>query len=408
MASVSFDDQSRGRSGRVPLSFYNPVMVTDDKPLFKVMPHNAVPTGKGTKGQQIGYWNMQPRWRMVKGQRKDLTPKWHFYYLGTGPHADAPFRQKLDGVFWVAVQGSDTQPTGLGVRKRNQPLIKPQFAVKLPANIEIQEEGASKPNSRNPSTNRDRSQSGNRSASRGPQQGNTQNQNQNNNSSKGNQNNNQQRSRNNSKSRSQNNSQPQNQQVDIVAAVKQALKELGVSPQEKKQKQKGNTSGNNTPKEQRAKSPARSPSSPRKQLERPVWKRVPTEAENVTQCFGPRDTLRNFGDRELTLKGVEAKNYPQIAEFVPTPAALLFGGEVSTREAGEDVEITFHYKMKVKKDDKNLPLFLQQVSAYALPSQAPNVPSQLNPVAPDFTPSGVEIVNETVEMIDQVYDSFEA
>nr|QBP43263.1 N protein [Bat coronavirus] len=403
MASVSFDDQPRGRGGRMPLSYYYPIMVTDGKPLFKVLQSNAVPTGKGTKEQQIGYWNMQARWRMVKGVRKDLDPKWHFYYLGTGPHADAPFRQRLEGVFWVAVQGSKTEPTGLGVRKRNAPLLKPQFSFKLPVNVEIQEDSASRPNSRNPSSNRDRSQSGNRSASSGPKQGNSQNQN---NSSQGNNSNNQQRSRNNSKSRGQNN-QSNNSQADIVAAVKQALKELGVSPQEKKNKQKGSTSGNNTPKEQRSKSPAPSPNTQRKQIERPVWKRVPTSAEDVTVCFGPRDTQQNFGDQDLVRHGVDAKHYPQLAEFVPGTAALLFGGEVSTRESGEDVEITFHYKLKVKKSDKNLPLFLQQVSAYALPSQAPNIPSQLNPIAPDFTP-GFEMVNETVEIIDQVYDTPDA
>lgn len=92
--------------------------------------------------------------------------------------------------------------------------------------------------------------------------------------------------------------------------------------------------------------------------------------------------------------------------MVPTPAALLFGGEVTTREDGEEVEITYHYKMKVKKDDKNLPLFLSQVSAYALPSQAAGTPSQLNPVAQPFTPTQDGVGD--VEIINVVYDSFEA
>lgn len=401
MASVSFQEQSRGRSGRVPLSYYAPVMVTDGKPFWKAMPQNAVPTGMGNRDQQIGYYNEQKRWRMNKGKRTDLDSKWHFYYLGTGPYADLQFRTRQEGVFWVAVQGSKTEPTGLGVRKRNAELITPQFAVKLPPNIQIVESSTSQPNSRSQSTNRDRSQSGGRSSSRGPKQGQNQNQNQN----QSPQNQNQQRSRNNSKSRGQSNQQ--NQQVDIVAAVKQALKELGVSPSEKKNQSKKNPSGANTPKEQRAKSPARSPQTQRKQLERPPWKRVPNAAENVTQCFGPRDMQCNFGDSDLVKHGVEAKHYPQIAELVPTSAAILFGGEVSTREVGDEVEITYYYKMKVKKDDKNLPAFLQQVSAFALPSQVQTVPSQLNPDAPVFS-AKIDTGDETVEIIDQVYDSFEA
>nr|WCC62990.1 nucleocapsid phosphoprotein [Bat Coronavirus RpGX17]WCC63016.1 nucleocapsid phosphoprotein [Bat Coronavirus RpGX17]WCC63084.1 nucleocapsid phosphoprotein [Bat Coronavirus RpGX17] len=381
MASVSFEDQSRGRTGKIPLSYFNPIISTVETPIWKLLPKNAVPTnGKAGKDQLIGYWNEQPRWRMVRGQRKTLPSKYHFYYLGTGPHRDAAFRTRLDGVYWVAQQGAKTQPTGLGNRKRNADLLVPQFSTPLPNGLEVVTESASKSNSRSQSSNRDRTPSGSRSQSRGP----SENQNQN-------------RSRNSSSSRGQN-AQSQNQQVDIAAAVKQALKELGFSA-EKKQSQKGNS----TP---RAKSPARSPSAQRKQIDRPEWKRVPTTAENVTACFGPRDTNRNFGAADVVRDGTQAKHYPQLAELVPTPAALLFGGEVTTREDGDEVEITYHYKMKVKKDDKNLPLFLSQVSAYALPSQVATTPSQLNPVAQPFTPTQDGVGD--VEIINVVYDSFEA
>nr|WCC61911.1 nucleocapsid phosphoprotein [Bat Coronavirus RfZJ20] len=383
MASVSFQEEKRGRSGKVPLSYYNPVIVSGDKPFWKVMPNNAVPKGKGNKDQQIGYWNEQPRYRMVRGTRKDLPSKWHFYYLGTGPHAETKFRTRTDGVFWVAVQGSKTEPTGLGTRKRNADLVNPEFAIQLPAAIEIQENTVSRGNSRSQSSNRDRSQSGNRSQ---------------NDQKQGNQN---QKSRSNSQSRkgSQNSN---DSAVDIVAAVKQALKELGVTNESNK---KGKNSGTTTPKEQRSKSPARSPTVQKKQLERPPWKRVPNSTEDVTKCFGVRDTHRNFGDADLVRNGIDAKHYPQLAELVPTPAAILFGGEVVTKEVGSDVEITYVYKMKVPKTDKNLPAFLKQVSAYSQPSQAAEVPSQLNPAAVVFQPLAED---EQVEIIDQVYGSFDA
>nr|WCC61732.1 nucleocapsid phosphoprotein [Bat Coronavirus HlYN20] len=385
MSSVSFEDKPRGRAGRIPLSFYSPVMVDGSTPFWKVMPKNAVPTGKGNKDQQIGYWNEQKRWRMIKGQRKDLDSKWHFYYLGTGPHADASFRTRLDGVFWVAVQGSKTEPTGLGTRKRNADLVKPQFAVKLPSAVYVVEE-SSRPASRNQSNSRNQSESRSQSRARDSNNG----------------------SQNNSRSQSRNrssNGSSRNEPVDIVAAVKQALQELGVAPAESNQKSKGkkkSTSGTSTPK-QSATPKSSSPQMQRKQVERPVWKRVPNKEENVTVCFGPRDALRNFGDAELVAQGVQAPHYPQLAELCPSTAALLFGGEVSTRESGDEVEITFHYKLKVSKTHKDLPAFLQQVSAYAQTPEMTVISTNLNPAAADFKP-----MEDAVEIIDQVYDSFEA
>nr|WCC61726.1 nucleocapsid phosphoprotein [Bat Coronavirus HlYN20] len=385
MSSVSFEDKPRGRAGRIPLSFYSPVMVDGSTPFWKVMPKNAVPTGKGNKDQQIGYWNEQKRWRMIKGQRKDLDSKWHFYYLGTGPHADASFRTRLDGVFWVAVQGSKTEPTGLGTRKRNADLVKPQFAVKLPSAVYVVEE-SSRPASRNQSNSRNQSESRSQSRTRD--------------SNNGSQNNSRPQSRNRNS-----NGSSRNEPVDIVAAVKQALQELGVAPAENNQKSKGkkkSTSGTSTPK-QSATPKSSSPQMQRKQVERPVWKRVPNKQENVTVCFGPRDALRNFGDAELVAQGVQAPHYPQLAELCPSTAALLFGGEVSTRESGDEVEITFHYKLKVSKTHKDLPAFLQQVSAYAQTPEMTVISTNLNPAAADFKP-----MEDAVEIIDQVYDSFEA
>nr|WCZ55952.1 MAG: N [Bat coronavirus HKU10] [Bat coronavirus HKU10] len=396
--NVSFANKPRGRSGKVPLSYYSPVIIDGDQLFWKVMPTNAVPTGMGDKNQQIGYWNEQPRWRMVKGQRKELPSKWHFYYLGTGPQEDARYRQRIEGVFWVAVQGSKTDPTGLGTRRKGQDLISPKFAVKIPSNVVIVED-TSRPPSRSQSNSRPQSRNNSRPQSK---------------------NNSQNNSRDNSRapsrprSRANSTSSTTNDAVDIVAAVKQALKELGVTSekknQEKQKKSKKSNSGSNTPKESATPKQKSSPSTPRKQLERPEWKRVPNKEENVTACFGPRDTLHNFGDQKLIAEGVQAPHYPQLAELVPTPAALLFGGEVSTRERGDEVEIMYVYKMKVHKSNKDLPAFLQQVSAYA---QAPDatttekatVQPLLNPTAPDFKPATSE---EVIEMINTVYDSFDA
>nr|WCZ55871.1 MAG: N [Bat coronavirus HKU10] [Bat coronavirus HKU10] len=402
--NVSFANKPRGRSGKVPLSFYSPVMIDGEQPFWKVMPTNAVPTGMGDKNQQIGYWNEQPRWRMVKGQRKELPSKWHFYYLGTGPQADARYRQRIEGVFWVAVQGSKTDSTNLGTRKKGQDLIPPKFAVKIPSNVVIVEE-TSRPPSRSQSNSRPQSRNNSRPQSKSNSQ---------NNSRDNSQNNSRAPSRN--RSRANSTSSTTNEAVDIVAAVKQALKELGVKPekknsnQEKSKKSKKSNSGSNTPKEAATSKQKSSPSTPRKQLERPEWKRVPNKEENVTACFGPRDTLHNFGDQKLIAEGVQAPHYPQLAELVPTPAALLFGGEVSTRERGDEVEIMYVYKMKVHKSNKDLPAFLHQVSAYA---QAPDATTTenatakplLDPTAPDFKPASTD---EVIEMINTVYDSFDA
>nr|UIG55619.1 nucleocapsid protein [Chaerephon pumilus bat alphacoronavirus/Bat143/Eswatini/2014]ULD45296.1 nucleocapsid protein [Chaerephon pumilus bat alphacoronavirus/Bat151/Eswatini/2014] len=408
MASVSFEQQ-RGRTGRVPLSYYAPLMVTGDKPFWKVMPQNGVPQGKGNKDQQIGYWNEQVRWRTNKGKRVELPSKWHFYYLGTGPHAEKSFRNKTQGVYWVAVQGSKTENTNLGTRKRNQSVVEPKFAFQLPTNIQI-EMPNSAPNSRSNS----RSQSGNRSKSRDQSNNRSMssrnqgrsaggNQNGNNNNQSGNRSRNNSKSRDNSQSRRNNNNNNRgNNKDDLVAAVREALMGLGF------QSNRGGSqaSGKNTPKQQRSKSPARPSQSPKRQSDRPEWKRVPNSSNSVTTCFGPRDASHNFGDSALVQEGVDSKHYPQIAELVPTPAALLFGSKISVRENPNDFEIKFHYKMHVPKTEKALSAFLPQVDAYIKGEQpAPTVvETQLNPDAPVFDPLVGTDDMEQIEIIDQILD----
>nr|WJJ08865.1 N protein [Bat coronavirus] len=403
--SVSFDNAARGRSGRVPLSYYLPVINTSAQPFYKVMPQNAVPTGMGNQSQQIGYWNEQVRWRMSKGQRKDLPSKWHFYYLGTGPHAELPYRQRQQGVFWVAKEGAKTQPTGLGARGRNAELISPRFSTNLPDSIEISDTGSrsnSRANSRarsqsNDQSSRSRSQSvgrnqNNRSQSRGrqPNQPNGSNSN----GSRGNQ------QRNRSNSRNRGNSNANNQHSDLVAAVREALAGLGITPNSNKSTPA--TSGRSTPK--RSKSPQPTEKKSIKQTDKPTWKRVPHSQENVEKCFGPRTASLNFGDAQLVRLGVDYPHFPQIAELVPTQAALLFGSEITAHEVGDDIQITYVYKMNVPKANRSLVRFLPHVGAYADDVQDVT----LDPSAPPFTPKpqrsprAVAVVDNTAAVADDV------
>lgn len=359
MASVSF--QGRGRKQRIPYSFYAPLRVVDEKPLFKVLANDAVPQGLSgvNKDQQIGYWNEQVRWRMRRGERVELPSNWHFYYLGTGPHEDLPFRKRTQGVFWVALAGSKTEPTNLGTRKPNVKPLDPTFKSGLPNNVEVVEPTTPQ-NSRSNSRSQSRGpQSRNQSGSRGDSQT------RNNNQKGRNQSNNRNQSRNQSRSNSNSRSQSNGGQLsmeDLIAAMKEAVKELGSNQNSNKQaapqKQKNNK--NTSKPKSRSNSNQRSPD----QKSKPEWRRVPMGEENVEVCFGPRGGFKNFGDDDFVANGVNASGYAQVASLVPSAAALLFGGNVAVKELANDVEVTFTYKMTVPKDDPNLALFLPQVDAY--------------------------------------------
>nr|QXT58308.1 N protein [Porcine epidemic diarrhea virus] len=374
MASVSFQD--RGRK-RVPLSLYAPLRVTNDKPLSQVLANNAVPTNKGNKDQQIGYWNEQIRWRMRRGERIEQPSNWHFYYLGTGPHADLRYRTRTEGVFWVAKEGAKTEPTNLGVRKASEKPIIPNFSQQLPSVVEIVEpntpptsransrsrsRGNGNNRSRSPSNNRGNNQSRGNSQNRGNNQGRGASQN------RGGNNNNNNKSRNQSKNRNQSNDRGGvTSRDDLVAAVKDALKSLGIgeNPDKLKQQQKpkqerSDSSGKNTPK----KNKSRATSKERDLKDIPEWRRIPKGENSVAACFGPRGGFKNFGDAEFVEKGVDASGYAQIASLAPNVAALLFGGNVAVRELADSYEITYNYKMTVPKSDPNVELLVSQVDAF--------------------------------------------
>nr|AYR18453.1 nucleocapsid protein [Alphacoronavirus sp.] len=390
MASVKF--QKRGRSkGRVPYSLYAPLRVTDEKPLFKVLPNNAVPKGMGGKDEQIGYWVEQPRWRMRRGERVELPSNWHFYYLGTGPHSELPFRKRTDGVFWVARDGAKTEPTKLGTRKASEKPIVPQFNSKLPNNVEIVE--PTTPNNSRPSS---------RSRSRGGS------------SNRDNAN----KSRNQSRNRSQSNDRGSNSQDDLVAAVRKALQDLGVGSDGQKSKSAKNTSGKNTPKVK-----SRSGSKRRSEVkDKPEWRRTPSGDESVEACFGPRGGFKNFGTSDFVANGVNASGYAQAAALVPGAAALLFGGNVTAKDLADGVEITYIYKMVVPKDDKNLEIFRAQIDAYKLgdpkpqrkpkkersPTPKPPAEPIYDDVAADPAYANLEwdtTADDGVEIVNEVFDT---
>nr|WBO26594.1 nucleocapsid protein [Feline coronavirus] len=158
---------SRGRKNNdIPLSFYNPITLEQGSKFWNLCPRDFVPKGIGNKDQQIGYWNRQFRYRIVKGQRKELPERWFFYFLGTGPHADAKFKDKIDGVFWVARDGAMNKPTTLGTRGTNNESKPLKFDGKIPPQFQL-EVNRSRNNSR--SGSQSRSVSRNRSQSRGRQ-----------------------------------------------------------------------------------------------------------------------------------------------------------------------------------------------------------------------------------------------
>nr|ALA50113.1 nucleocapsid protein [Camel alphacoronavirus]ALA50120.1 nucleocapsid protein [Camel alphacoronavirus]ALA50127.1 nucleocapsid protein [Camel alphacoronavirus]ALA50162.1 nucleocapsid protein [Camel alphacoronavirus]ALA50190.1 nucleocapsid protein [Camel alphacoronavirus] len=379
MATVNWADSSepqRGRQGRIPYSLYSPLLVDSEQP-WKVIPRNLVPTNKKDKSKLIGYWNIQKRFRTRKGKRVDLSPKLHFYYLGTGPHKDAKFRERIEGVVWVAVDGAKTEPTGYGVRRKNSDPEEPRFSQSLPNGVTVVEE----PDSRAPSRSQSKSQS---------------------------------RGRGEFKPQSRNSSSAS--QDDIIKAVAAALKSLGFE-KEKEAAKKGTPkpSRNQSPAsfQIRAKSPARPQNSETKEqkheMQKPRWKRQPNDdlTSNVTQCFGPRDPYHNFGSAGVVANGVKAKGYPQFAELVPSTAAMLFDSHIDSKESGNNVVLTYTTRVTVPKDHPHLGKFLEELNAFTKPLQGDMQQHPfLNPSAQELqtSPGTAEPVYDAVSIETDIID----
>ncbi|AKZ66475.1 nucleocapsid protein [Alphacoronavirus 1] len=361
---VSWGDESTKRRGRsnsrgrknndIPLSFFNPITLKPGSKFWDLCPRDFVPLKIGNKDQQIGYWNRQIRYRMAKGQRKDLPERWFFYYLGTGPHADAKYKQKLDGVVWVAKEGAMTKPTTLGTRGPNNESKALKFDVKVPSEFQL-EVNQSRDNSRLRSQSR--SQSRNRSQSRGRQQSN-------------------------------------NRKDDSVEqAVLSALKKLGVDT-EKQQRS-------------RSKSKERSSSKTRdttpKNGNKHTWKRTAGKGD-VTKFYGSRSSSANFGDSDLVANGNSAKHYPQLAECVPSVSSILFGSHWTAKEDGDQIEVTFTHKYHLPKDDPKTGQFLEQINAYTRPSEVAKEQRQRKSRSKSAEKKQDELPEPLVENYTDVFD----
>lgn len=358
---------SRGRKNNdIPLSFFNPITLQQGSKFWDVCPRDFVPKGIGNRDQQIGYWNRQARYRMVKGQRKDLPERWFFYFLGTGPHADLKFKQKADGVVWVAKDGALNKPTTLGTRGTNNSSKDLKFDGDVPKQFQL-ESNHSRDNSR--SRSQSRSQSRNRSQSRGRQQSN-------------------------------------NKKDDSVEqAVLAALKKLGVDTEKQQQRS-------------RSKSKERSNSKTRditpKNENKHTWKRTAGKGD-VTKFYGARSSSFNFGDSDLVANGNSAKHYPQLAECVPSVSSILFGSHWTAKEDGDQIEVIVTHKYHLPKDDPKTEQFVQQINAYARPSEVAKEQRQRRArsksadnseqdVVPDaLTENYTDVFDDTqVEIIDEV------
>nr|URD31298.1 nucleocapsid protein [Mimon bat coronavirus] len=414
MATVNWADASEGGNKQnIPMSFYQPLIVLNDKKLWQELPKNAVPKGKGNKDQRIGYWYEVKREAMNRGKKVSIPSKWYFYFLGTGPHAGLKFRTRQSGVVWVAVNGAKTANTELGTRSRNQKALAPEFDVELPADIVIADSGnSSRSNSRSRSRGRSGSRGGedSRPSSRNSDRGGQQKPRAENRPSRS------PAPRGRNQNQKQQNSGAPFSKDDLMNAVRNTLKEFGLGPQN--QNQKSEKSADKPQKAQnksRSNTPTRSPATVRKQLDKEQWKRVPNKEEDVTKCFGPRDLSRNFGDNELCKNGAEDPRFPGFAELTPSIAAMLLDSEVSSQEKdGDHVEIQYHHKMTVPKNHPRLAGFLEQICAFTKPSEvvkkqkSAESASQLSPQAQPFTPANnsqdvlPDMLTEEVEIVDEV------
>nr|BAN67915.1 nucleocapsid protein [Feline coronavirus] len=343
---------SRGRkNGNIPPSYFNPLTLEQGAKFWNVCPRDFVPKGIGNKDQQIGYWNRQERFRIVKGQRTDLPDRWFFYFLGTGPRADAKFKDKIDGVFWVAKDGAMNKPTSLGTRGTNNESKPLRFDGKIPPQFQL-EVNRSRNNSR--SSYHSRSVSRNRSQSRGRQQSNNQNTN----------------------------------FEDTIVAV---LHKLGV----------------NTEQRSRSKSRERVDSKPRhttpKNANKHTWKKTAGKGD-VTNFYGARSASANFGDSDLVANGNAAKCYPQIAECVPSVSSMLFGSQWSAEEAGDQVKVTLTHTYYLPKDDAKTCQFLEQIDAYKRPSQVAKEQRKPKPRSKSADKKPEELSVTLVEAYTDVFD----
>nr|ARO76389.1 nucleocapsid protein [Severe acute respiratory syndrome-related coronavirus] len=261
---------------------------------------------------QIGYYRRATRRvRGGDGKMKELSPRWYFYYLGTGPEASLPYGANKEGIVWVATEGAlNTPKDHIGTRNPNN---NAAIVLQLP-------QGTTLPKGFYAEGSRGGSQASSRSSSR----------------SRGN-------SRNSTPGSSRGNSPARmasgGGETALALLLLDRLNQLESKVSGKGQQQQGQTVTK--------KSAAEASKKPRQ-------KRTATKQYNVTQAFGrrgPEQTQGNFGDQELIRQGTDYKHWPQIAQFAPSASAFFGMSRIGMEVTPSGTWLTYHGAIKL--DDKD-------------------------------------------------------
>nr|QTJ30160.1 nucleocapsid protein [Sarbecovirus sp.] len=270
-----------------------------------------------TRDDQIGYYRRAiRRIRGGDGKMKELSPRWYFYYLGTGPEAALTYGANKEGIVWVANEGAlNTPKDHIGTRNPNN---NAAIVLQLPQGTPLPKgfyaegsRGGSQASSRSNSRSRGNSRSSTPSSSRGssPARGNA------------------------------------GGETALALLLLDRLNQL-----------ESKVSGKPTQQAQVVTKKSASEAS-----KKPRQKRTATKQYNVTQAFGrrgPEQTQGNFGDQELIRLGTDYKNWPQIAQFAPSASAFFGMSRIGMEVTPTGTWLTYHGAIKL--DDKD-PNFKDQV-----------------------------------------------